>query len=200
MYTMSTARIIADWIKAKNRAKKRDPITCTMCHASFTRIYLEKLERRQYTNTCSIECTKAYQKTIGSKALKRLWTDRDKMVELSSKAGRASATKTVRRSADEIQLYILCAEYFIEVHANKVISDGWDADIVIEDHKLAILWNGPWHYKQMSHKNHSLAQVQKLDEIKKSRLTDADYNVLIYEDRLYTPETAFTSIKEFIAR
>lgn len=128
-----------------------------------------------------------------------LWKDRDQMIEISSKAGRVSASKSVRRSKDEIYLYEMCKDYFTSVESNKIIYDGWDADIVIEDHKLAILWNGPWHYKQMPHKNHSLKQVQKRDEIKISRLTSQGYEVIVFEDREYTPQSAFEYIKDFTA-
>jgi len=121
------------------------------------------------------------------------------MIEISSKAGRSSAQNTVRRSKDEIALYELCKDRFKAVENNKIISDGWDADIVIEEHKVAILWNGPWHYKQMPHKNHSLKQVQKRDEIKISRLTNEGYKVIVFEDREHTPESAFNQLIEFIA-
>lgn len=36
--------------------------------------------------------------------------------------------------------------------------NGWDADIIIEDLKIAILWNGKWHYEKITEK-HSVSQV-----------------------------------------
>jgi hypothetical protein len=199
MYNISTARIVADWTKAKNKAKKRGSTKCKCCGLEWTQIYLSKLEPRQYKNTCSLICTKQLQKDAGGKAFTRLWKDRDKMIEQSSKAGRKSAATIVRRSKDEIKLFELCKQQFKNVLSNEVIVDGWDADIVIDDYKFAILWNGPWHYKQMPHKNHSLKQVQKRDEIKTSRLIASGYTVIVFEDRHYTPESAFESIKQSIA-
>lgn len=111
-------------------------------------------------------------------------------------AGIKSASTQVRRSKDEIKLYDLCANYFNSVRHNQPLVDSWDADIIIDDTKTAILWNGPWHYKQMPHKNHSLSQVQTRDKIKHTKLVNAGWNVLVFEDRYYTPITAFQSILE----
>lgn len=110
--------------------------------------------------------------------------------------GIKSASTQVRRSKDEIKLYDLCANYFNSVRHNEPLVDSWDADIIIDDIKTAILWNGPWHYTQMPHKNHSLLQVQTRDRIKFTKLTTAGWNVMIFEDRHYTPESAFQTIME----
>ena len=121
------------------------------------------------------------------------------MLEISSAAGRKSASTLTRRSKDEIALFELCKAHFVNVGSNDPLVDGWDADIILYDEMIAILWNGPWHYKQMAHKNHSLSQVQRRDEIKVEKLTDAGYKVVIYEDRYYTPQKAFDHLLEFIA-
>ena len=77
---------------------------------------------------------------------------------------------------------------------NEKIIDGWDADIVIHDTKTAILWNGPWHYQEMNFGNHSLKQIQNRDRIKIKEFTNAGWKVLIFEDRYFTPQTAFNSL------
>lgn len=110
-------------------------------------------------------------------------------------AGRNSAATVVRRSKDEIALYLLCESHFQSVRNNIQLVNGWDADIIIDDLKLAVLWNGPWHYKQMPHKNHSLSQVQNRDRIKITELTTAGWIVLTFEDRYYSPQTAFDEIR-----
>ena len=33
--------------------------------------------------------------------------------------------------------------------------NGWDADVILPDLKIAIMWNGIWHYKQVR-KNHNV--------------------------------------------
>lgn len=108
--------------------------------------------------------------------------------------GTKSASIQVKRSKDEIALFNLCNSYFNSVRNNEQLINGWDADIIIDDIKTAILWNGPWHYKQMPHKNHSLSQVQNRDKLKCRELTNAGWNVLVFEDRHYTPETAFEMV------
>ncbi len=76
--------------------------------------------------------------------------------------------------------------------------NGWDADIIIDDIKTAVLWNGPWHYQEMKGiKNHSLRQVQTRDKIKIDQLSSSGWNVMIFEDRHYTPETAFQDILNY---
>jgi hypothetical protein len=106
-------------------------------------------------------------------------------------AGKISAQKQIRRSKDEIKLFELCEKYFNNCDHNTVLVDGWDADIVIHDIKTAVLWNGPWHYKDMKMKNHSLLQVQTRDKIKTEVLRNNGWNVIIFRDDEYTPETAF---------
>jgi hypothetical protein len=43
-------------------------------------------------------------------------------------------------------------------------------------------------------KNHSLSQVQTRDKIKIEQLKLAGWNVLIFEDRFYSPESAFDEL------
>lgn len=110
---------------------------------------------------------------------------------IRSRKARANPGLCTKRSKDEIELYELCKAYFRNVTANEKIADGWDADILIYDTKTAILWNGPWHYKEMNFGNHSLKQVQNRDLIKTSEFEKLGWTVLVFEDRYYTPQSAF---------
>ena len=107
---------------------------------------------------------------------------------------RSNPRKTLR-SKDEISLFLLCEEHFKLALHNTIIEDGWDADIVLSDHKIAILWNGPWHYREMPGLKHSLLQVQTRDRIKTILFKKLGWTVLVYEDRYYTPQSAFKEIK-----
>ena len=116
-----------------------------------------------------------------------------------SNFGRKAASILQKRSKDEISLCQLCESFFQNISHNKPIANGWDADILLEDYQIAILWNGPWHYKEMGLKNHSLKQVQNRDKIKIKEFENIGWTVLVYEDRYYTPETAFEDIKNVVA-
>jgi hypothetical protein len=122
-------------------------------------------------------------------------TCRDKLIVAGgSKGGKRSATKQVRRSKQEIELYQLCKSEWNVTH-NVPIVDGWDADIILNEYKVAILWNGPWHYKQMPFNNHSLKQVQNRDRIKKQTLEAKGWKVIVFDDSVDTPSSAFNEIK-----
>ena len=64
---------------------------------------------------------------------------------------------------------------------NLHIFNGWDSDVIIEDLKLAVLWNGKWHYEKIT-KKHSVEQVQNRDRIKQEEIVKAGYNFYIIKD------------------
>lgn len=95
--------------------------------------------------------------------------------------GLKSATRRVVRSKNEIMFYEMCSDVFSDVTHNDPIFDGWDADVIIHDMKLAILWNGKWHYEQIT-KEHSLKQVQNRDKIKIKKIIECGYIPYIIKD------------------
>lgn len=86
-----------------------------------------------------------------------------------------------RRSKNEIYFAELCEKYFDTIQTNVSIFNGWDADIIIEDIKYAILWNGVWHYKKIT-ENHSVEQVQNRDKIKLKEIKNKGYTPYIIKD------------------
>lgn len=66
---------------------------------------------------------------------------------------------------------------------NDALFDGWDADILVHDIKLAVLWNGPWHYRKIT-KKHSLKQVQTRDAIKLVEIAKAGWTAYVIVDRV----------------
>lgn len=86
-----------------------------------------------------------------------------------------------RRSKNEKLFAELCQNKFEQVKENAPIFDGWDADIVLMQHKIAVMWNGIWHYKKVK-KEHSVKQVQNRDRIKLSKITEAGYTPYIIKD------------------
>lgn len=118
---------------------------------------------------CSISCSSKHRcKTDEGKENIR------KMVE-------KSINTQVRRSKNEILFFEMCSEYFNNVDNNKPIFNGWDADVIIHDHKLAVLWNGKWHYEKIR-EGHSLLQVQNRDRIKIKEIERYGYKPYVIKD------------------
>lgn len=120
-----------------------------------------------------------------------------------SNAGKNSASVTVRRSKNEIAFCDLCESYFGKENVlhNEPMFNGWDADIIILEYKLAILWNGPWHYRKVT-KSHSLEQVQTRDKIKQDQIKLCGFTPYIIKDdskfSLNTVNAEFTKFIEYI--
>lgn len=85
-----------------------------------------------------------------------------------------------RRSKNEILFAELCASEF-DIITNTRMFEGWDADIIIPSKKTAILWNGAWHYKQIS-KQSSLLQIQTRDELKLAAILRCSYIPYVIKD------------------
>lgn len=156
--------------------------------------YLERSGKRKQYNC--IVCGKQYHFGNGNSTKKccskecsfYLRTHRkdflsDEALQQLSMAGRKSVSiqGDARRSKNEIEFYKLCKAKFVNVDSNEPIFNGWDADIIIHDYKVAVLWNGPWHYKEI-YKNTSLAQIQNRDRIKESEIKKIGYIPYIIKD------------------
>lgn len=90
-------------------------------------------------------------------------------------------SKQGKRSLNEIMFYDLCKEHFDEVLSNENLFNGWDADVILTKEKIAILWNGIWHYKKVM-KNHSLTQVQNRDSIKMKEIRKLGFKPYVIKD------------------
>ena len=101
--------------------------------------------------------------------------------DLAKIAGRKSAKSQNKRSKNEMYFANLCKCYFNEVLMNEQIFNGWDADIIVNDIKVAVMWNGIWHYEKVT-KKHSLKQVQNRDKIKIKEIKKAGYIPYIIKD------------------
>lgn len=103
-----------------------------------------------------------------------------------------------RRSKNEIAFCELCEQYFNNVKHNEAIFNGWDADIIIEDLKIAVLWNGKWHYEKIK-KEHSINQIQNRDKIKIEEIKKCGYIPYIIKDLgKYNLEKVNTEFKNFL--
>jgi hypothetical protein len=100
---------------------------------------------------------------------------------MSVSGGRQSVLAQGRRSKNEIYFAELCFNHFNSVETNEPKFNGWDADIIINDIKIAVLWNGKWHYEKIT-KAHSLLQVQNRDRIKIDEIKKFGYHPYIIVD------------------
>ena len=133
---------------------ERNPNRCTQCGKALS-------YNMRFRKTCSDECLHTLRSELGKKlvALQNL------------------------RSKNEIAFCELCEQYFGKENIlhNASIFNGWDADIIIPHLKVAILWNGPWHYIEIS-KTQKLKQVQNRDRIKLREIINSGYRPYIIED------------------
>ncbi len=114
-----------------------------------------------------------------SKSCSTKW--KNKHIQMGHLGGIASAKSRVVRSKNEIYFSELCKKKFKKVLTNKSIFNGWDADVIVEDLKIAILWNGKWHYEKIT-KQHSVKQVQNRDKIKIKEIIKKGYIPYIIKD------------------
>lgn len=98
-----------------------------------------------------------------------------------SKGGKMASK--VKRSKNENHFYLLCKEHFKQynVLSNERMFDGYDADVIIPELKLAIEWNGPWHYKKV-HKYHDFNRTHRNDLQKKKKIEKHKYTLYIIKD------------------
>lgn len=121
--------------------------------------------------------------------------------------GRASQASQPRRSKGEVLFFTLCSNYFgeYEVLSNAQVfidknGNYWDSDIVIPKCRLALCYNGIWHYQQIG-KKHNLKQVQSRDLIKKSIISDNGYIQYIIKDTgKFNEEFVYEQFHQFIFR
>ena len=92
-----------------------------------------------------------------------------------------SASVTHKRSKNEMLFAELCTDYFGDILTNEPMFNGWDADVILPQFKVAVLWNGPWHYKKLTEK-HSLEQVQNRDRIKLEQIENMGYQSYVIRD------------------
>lgn len=175
----------------KGKGNKEVSKNCSGCKKIF--IVKWPLRKQEF---CSKKCVIEYKKEIfkkecpGCKSKFEVTKKRSKQIfcgkSCASKSnGRAGGLKSVqsqnRRSKNEIYFGELCRTKFKTVKFNEPIFNGWDADIIIEDLKLAILWNGKWHYEKITSK-HSVKQVQNRDKIKIKEIEILGYKPYVIKD------------------
>lgn len=145
---------------------------CIECKNDFT-------PSRTAQILCDQQCALKYSKSN---------TFRERSKINGSKGGLISAERQQRRSKNEICFADLCIQHFGE---NNVLcneryfkdrhSKYWDTDVIIPHLKIAVAWNGLWHYKQLT-KKHNLRQVQARDTIKADVINQNGFKLFVIKD------------------
>ena len=131
-------------VSKTNKAKHARHIQCAGCGVTFR-------APRKRSKFCSRACTP--QRNKGSEAYAAM--------------GRAGASALGKRSKGEILFYDLCADRGWSLTHNDPAFEGYDADILIHDHKIAIHYDGPCH-RRVIFRGQSLAQIQTRDRRKRA--------------------------------
>jgi hypothetical protein len=151
----------------------KHPKCCMICQSSIP-------YQRRKRKTCSIHC------------------QHSAFICSGQKAGLVSAASRPKRSKNEIIFAELCKNHFSKVTTNDPIFDGWDADVLVHDHKIAVLWNGDWHYREMNCYNHSLQQVQNRDEYKLKLIVQKEWIAYVIKDTTDHPTKPDDAFEEFL--
>lgn len=169
-------------IRCKNNPNKIKCIGNPVPHQGWNKGLTKDTDERVKKGSESV--SKFYTTDEGIKLKNKfseMYVGNDVFKDSGRKGGIKSAKSQQRRSKNEIYFCELCESYFKDVQHNESIFNGWDADIIINDIKYAILWNGIWHYKQIS-KTQSLEQVQTRDKIKLDQIIKCGYTPYIIKD------------------
>lgn len=175
--------------ESKPRKQENRYRTCIVCGQPF-------VAHSGGRKTCSDDCMKYYKEH-------RKEYLSDETIEKLRWAGLKSSNiqSEKRRSKNEIYFYELCKNEYDNVTHNQNIFNGWDADVLIYDFKIAILWNGNWHYKEIK-KGSSLNQIQNRDRIKVKEIEESGWIPYTIKDegkyKKSFVEEQFKKLKEFI--
>ena len=162
--SMKCSKVITHTQEYKDKMSKLktvlNPKICEMCKNDFQ-------PKRFITRFCSKKCDDDHKRTDEL---------REKAKLNGQKGGKRSAHSQQRRSKNEVLFAEMCEAWFGKenVLCNEPMFEGWDADVIIPSKKVAILWNGAFHYKQIM-QSQSLAQVQARDKVKTTIIKKQGY-------------------------
>lgn len=137
----------------------------------------EYIPKRSEQRFCNQKCSHSF-----------LNKDKDVNFLRSQKGGNNSMLSLNRRSKAEIYFSELCIEYFTKpaLTCNEqffIDKNGgkWDADIILHHLKIAILYNGIFHYKKV-YKDQKLERMIAKDRLKEKIIIDNGYTYYIIKD------------------
>lgn len=154
---------------------------CSYCNKKFK-------GKRNSQKTCDMQC---------SEELKKMRASTEEYKNYCRIGGQISASVGHNRSQNEIYFAGLCGKQF-DVITNVPMFDGWDADVIIPSLKIAIHWNGVWHYKQVR-ADHDLALTQHRDKFKHKMIKKHGYtNYIIVDMGAYNQRFVEEQFRKFM--
>ena len=179
--TSKNRKNINEKISIKLKGKKRDPRNpkgvsfvdkiCPVCSDSYRVSWSLRNQK-----TCGSKCRYSWQFNPKNPNYAR-------NKKSASEAGRKSvqSQKETKRSKNEIRFAEMCQRRWRGVLCNEPIFNKWDADVILTNQKVAVLWNGVWHRRKLF-EGHNLKQVQSRDKIKLHEIEQCGYTAYIVDD------------------
>ncbi|MBS0285955.1 MAG: hypothetical protein JSR17_01450 [Proteobacteria bacterium] len=153
---------------------------CINCEKEF--VICKSLKRRI---TCSDECKEKYIKS-------------DIHIAKLREAGLKSVKSSCSRSKNEIYFAELCKSKFENVLTNEKMFEGWDADVILPLFKIAINWNGIFHYKPIR-KGMNIEKVKNRDSQKNEAIIRSGYTPYNIKDMgSYNKKFVESEFKKFL--
>jgi hypothetical protein len=148
---------VSETLKQRGLLKRKNKV-CRVCSKEF----FSKTRK----TTCSSQCYKQLLPSIGQRG--------------GMKTSSLEFHKR-NRSSNEKSFFNKIKELFPDARANQRIFNGWDADIVIPSIKLAIHWNGAWHYEVVINEE-LFKKVQSKDQLRYKAIENNGYKNYIIQD------------------
>ena len=197
--------ISKEYISNKNLLE----IKCGNCHLNFFQTY-DRYKRGFRHNKCKNKTIKVVIKNnikecllcnniFNAKRKNQQYCNKDCSIKklnidpkLNKECGRIGGNKSLqmfsRRSKAEIDFANLCINYFgsDNIICNQLIfkdnnNNYWDADIIIKHLKIAILYNGIFHYKKI-YKDQKFERMLVKDRLKQQIIIQNGYTYYIIKD------------------
>ena len=148
---------------------------------------MEFFSNKRNQKFCSRSCASTHNMSLPERREKSRDRMKNTLKSLSVK----------RRSKNEELFYELCLGEYLNVNHNEAIFEGWDADVLLHDQKVAVLWNGKWHYEKLTEK-HSVKQVQNRDRIKIESIERLGWTPYVIKDMgRYNPSFVKNQFEQF---
>lgn len=157
-------RVVSDAQKSKTsntlrKVKPRKEHRCVACNAIFD-------PKRWGKKTCSRACFITRCKATG---------------KLGGQAASVSPFTKRGRSRNEVAFYNKLLEIFPAAVHNRRMFGEYDADIILEEFKIAIHWNGPLHYRSIFGDD-LLHNIQQRDILRYKAIESCGYENYIIDD------------------